>query len=113
MIIMKWIKDYRERLRLSQEDLAAQLQVRGIDITRASVSHWENGRAKPPMEDSFFVTALADALKIDVQTILRLSGYAVVGKHTAEAERIAGIVDKLTERDRRRILKIVETFLEE
>lgn len=109
---MRWIREYREKQRLSQEDLVAQLQVRGIEITRASVSHWETGKARPPLENSQFVHALADILRIDVQTVLRLSGYELNSRHSEEAERIAQIVDRLAARDRLRMLRIAESFLE-
>lgn len=56
--------------------------------------------------------ALADILRIDVQTVLRLSGYELSSRHSEEAERIAQIVDRLAARDRLRMLRIAESFLE-
>lgn len=110
---MKWMRDRRDSLGITQEDLAARLQLRGYDVGRGSISHWESGRYRPPMDDTLFVEALADALQLDVPTVLRMSGYAVIANHSDLAERLAAIADRLPEQRRRQLLRIAETFLEE
>lgn len=103
-----WLKTYRERLNLSQEDLAAQLQIRGINVARASVSHWETGKHLPPLHDSDFRRALADVLRLNVKTVLKLAGYDIETERSKEAERIADIVDKLPPDKRDLALRLIE-----
>lgn len=110
---MQWLRDRREELRLTLDDVAERLQLEGVSYTAASVGHWETGRRKMPLKDSEFVNALAIVLKMDAATVLRMSGLPVQSHFSDEAERIAALVDKLTGKDRRRVLKIVEAFLDD
>lgn len=105
------MRDRREELRLTLDDVAARLQLEGVSYTAASVGHWETGRRNPPMHDSQFVEALSKVLKVDVSTVLRLSGFPVSARYSEMSERIASIAEKLTEPDRRQLLMIAETFL--
>lgn len=109
---MKWIRERREQLGITQEDLAARLQVRGHDFGRTAISHWEKGRYKPPLDNTEFVRAFADVLRLDVQTVLRLSGFEVVSGHSVVGERLAFIADRLPPAKQQHLLKIAETFLE-
>lgn len=94
---MNWLRKRRGQVGLeTQEDLAAQLQLEGIVITRASISHWENGRNKPPLDQPEFRAALAKVLRLTQPELLRLAGYEVSkARHSDAAERAANIVDEL------------------
>lgn len=72
---MIWIQQRRRELNYSQEDLSRELQLRGVAVNRSSIGHWEHGRAVPPLADPAFVSALAEALQLDVYTVLRRCGY--------------------------------------
>lgn len=58
------IKDAREELGLTQDDVADKL-----GVTQPAVSMWENGRSRPTAD---VLVALADLLKLDVAQLLRL-----------------------------------------
>lgn len=105
---MNWIKQRRKELGISQEELAEKLQLLGVDVSRASIGHWETGHAKPPLEQPQFVAALSKAMNLDINTVLSRSGYSIVSKHTNTAERIASIVDELPEEKQELALRLVE-----
>lgn len=108
-----WLKTKRKELHLSQEELAARLQVKGIDVTSGAISHWENERYNPPLEDPAFRKALAEILRIDVKTLLLIAGYEVTEiDHSEAAKRAAFIVDQLPSDKRDLALDILEKFLE-
>ena len=53
------IREAREAEKLSQEDLAARLQLLGVEITQKSISRIETGdRVLPDYELQFFAAAL-------------------------------------------------------
>lgn len=53
------IKLIRERLGISQEHLAAKMQIEGLDISQRTISRVENGlRVVPDYELAFFANAL-------------------------------------------------------
>ncbi len=53
------IRARRQELNLSQEQLAAKLQLAGLDITQKAISRIETGlRVVPDFEISFFANAL-------------------------------------------------------
>lgn len=110
---MKWIRERREQLGITQDDLAAMLQVLGYSVGSAAVSHWETGKRQPPLDDASFVSHLADALKLDDSTVLRLSGFAIKHKHGEMAERAASLIDKMPSKDQQRILRIIESYIED
>ena len=91
-----WIKLRRDRLSISQEELARRLQIAGQDHSRATVSHWETGRNSLPLHDPDFTQALATALEMTVYQVLREVGYELDTKHTPLGEEAAMIVDQLS-----------------
>jgi|SRR6185369_14132781 len=84
-----WLKERREFLRLSQEDLARRLQVAGLDVTRATVSHWETGRYNSPLESARAIRALADALEVSVTELLTAAGWDLYSGDLSPKERQA------------------------
>lgn len=110
---MNWLKERRQVLEISQEELAARLQVMGIEVTNKIISHWENGRTPPPLKDAEFRHALASTLKLSVRDVLRLSGYEV-GEvtHSEFGERAASIVDQLPPDKQVLAIRLLETLAE-
>lgn len=64
------VKYYRKKRRLTQEELAAQLQTRGCNITRAMVGHIETGYRSA---SAFEIDALVDVLCIDYNALFEKS----------------------------------------
>ena len=96
------IKEAREKRHLTQEELAAR-----IDISPTHVSVIERG-TKIPRLDTF--VAIANALEV--------SGYALlldVVDHAAESQAsdLSAALEGLPWEEKRRILKVVRTLMEE
>ena len=109
---MKWIKERRKELSLSQNDLARELQLHGYDYVRATIGHWESGYAPPPFGDPEFVRTFAKILRLDVGTVLHLSGYGIPVQHGEVSERIARIVDTFDETKQALALRLVEQLMD-
>lgn len=63
------IRQAREQLGLSQEQLAAKLQIDGLDITQKAISRIETGlRVLPDYELAFF----AQALEVSILWLLQV-----------------------------------------
>lgn len=86
-MVRNWLKRKREELHLSQEELANSLQLRGLDISRATISHWEMGKYAPPYDNPDFVNALAGILNMSVIEILAAAGYKLAIEGLSEKER--------------------------
>jgi len=109
-----WLKESRERLNLKQDDIAARLQLAGFDFTRGTISHWENGRHELPMHDAAFRQALADALRLDERTMLRLAGYQVQEVRRSEAaDRVAHLIDQLPPDKQELAVRLVEQLVKD
>lgn len=109
-----WIKDRRIELGLNQDELTARLQTLGIDVTRATVSHWENGRYQPPMHDAEFRKSLAIALRMSIKAMLIQAGYEVADTtHSEAAERAAYIIDHLPPDQQQLAVQILEQFMKQ
>ncbi len=109
---MNWIRQRREELGLTQDELTARLQTEGLDISRSSLSHWEVERAKPPLGDKQSRQAIARALKLSVKDVMKRSGYDVTEIHSSAAERAAHIVDQLDEDMQDKVVRMLETLLD-
>lgn len=103
----EWLRERRKELHLSQEELAARLQVRGFDLTPGAISHWENGRNIMPIEQTDFRQALAASLNLSVRELLKRAGYEVLRTaRTDEAEIAAEIIDQLDSEHRKLALRL-------
>ncbi|GIL12522.1 MAG: hypothetical protein BroJett038_12420 [Chloroflexota bacterium] len=106
-----WIKERRIDLKMSQEDLAARLQLEGFQVTAGAISHWENGRHDPPLENPEFRIAIGKALRLNPTALLRRAGYEVANELSDNARQAAEIVDQLSEEQQRLALGILEQIL--
>lgn len=109
---MSWLRIRRDELDISQEELAARLQVDGIEISRSGLSAWETGRNNPPLEDDHFRRALAHALRLSVNEMLVRAGYEMLinGKQSREAEIAAAIIERMSPDKREMAIKILEAM---
>lgn len=104
-----WIKNRREVVGISQEELAARLQRNGFDISRATVGHWEQDKYLPPLGNPQFCKVMADILLVSVKDLLAMAGYDLDEKqHSIEAERVAYLVDQLPPEKRNLAVRLVE-----
>jgi transcriptional regulator with XRE-family HTH domain len=106
-----WLRGLREKLGMTQDELAVSLQARGYNCSRATVSHWENGRYKVPLDDPAFVGVLAKVLGVGVLQILIAAGYDVEPGYSREGHHAAWVVDQLTPSDRDFALEMLERLL--
>jgi transcriptional regulator with XRE-family HTH domain len=91
-----WLKTRREELNLSQDDLAARLQLAGLAVSRAAISHWETGRDNAPIQNRKSIVALADALQLTPNELLMLAGVEPDAITQSDAARYGAlIIDRL------------------
>ncbi|MCK6581295.1 MAG: helix-turn-helix domain-containing protein [Anaerolineae bacterium] len=111
---MNWLRQRREEVGIeTQDDLAALLQLEGYGVTRATVSHWENGRNQPPLKESVARISLARVLKLSEHELLRRAGYNVDSEFSEAGERAAHIVDSLAPDQQKLALRLLEQLLPE
>lgn len=93
----QWLRARREELHLSQDDLAARLQLEGLEVSRAAISHWETGRDQAPIENRKGLRALANSLDLTPAELLILAGVEPEEKiiQSDLARRGALIIDNL------------------
>lgn len=60
------VKELRDSKNMTQEDLAAQMQLRGVDIETLSITRIETGQRFVP---DYEVFALADCLNVDMESL--------------------------------------------
>lgn len=108
---MNWLQSRLKELDITQDELAARLQVEGLKTSRSTVSAWVTGRNNVPFKNMETRRALAKALKLSTREMLRMAGYETeTTNHTKEGELAAILIDQMTPEDREKILKIVETL---
>lgn len=108
-----WLRTYRNKLRITQEELAARLQTRGFEYSAGAISHWEKGRYKPPIHNEEFRNVLASILRITPQEMLSAAGYETEQEHSEAGERAATILDRLPPDKQQLALSILEQFREQ
>lgn len=109
-----WIQNRRKQIHLSQEQLAAKLQVRGYSASRSTVANWESDRARVPLDDPGFADALADALDMSIVSVLQSAGYNInrYGSSVA-ASRAAQLIDAMPPSRQTLVLDIIEKLATE
>jgi transcriptional regulator with XRE-family HTH domain len=105
---MSWLKTRRKQLNISQETLARYLQLVGVDITAGSISHWENGRHKIPLDNQEFRDALGVCLELTPTELLQMAGYEVSDDDNENAVRINAIVNNLPDDIQQMALEYME-----
>jgi transcriptional regulator with XRE-family HTH domain len=65
---LHFLRERRQELGLSQNDLELRLKSRGINLSRKVISAWERGMRKPHL-DPGELEGLADALRWDVERL--------------------------------------------
>lgn len=96
MKIGEFIRQRRNELEISQDELVARLNLRGIAITKGGVGFWERGRNLPPIEDVDFREALALSLEVDVNELMESIGYIKTdSQRSSDALFAASIIDRL------------------
>ena len=73
----------------------ARLQTEGLDVTRGTLSHWETGRYKVPIENPKLRESLANALETSIPELLVMAGYEIEKNKTEYALRGALIISEL------------------
>jgi transcriptional regulator with XRE-family HTH domain len=110
-----WLKEQRERLGLSQEELAARLQAGGLDVTRATVSHWETGRYQSPLDSLQSLAVLAEVLQTSLDELLAVATADLqTREYSKVARQVAFLVDRLTPEGQQialEQLKVLEKYL--
>lgn len=66
-IIGERLKSYRKQNKITQEDLAARLQTKGLTLDRTAISKIERGERLVP---DYEVVAIAKSLKVDIKWLL-------------------------------------------
>jgi transcriptional regulator with XRE-family HTH domain len=95
---MNRLKQRREELGLSQEELAKALQLEGLDISRAAISAWESERNRSPLDNIEEFMVLAKVLKIDVSELQK-------GEQSEQARRAASIIEHMSPQGRQLALE--------
>lgn len=108
---MNWLKRRREELRLTQEDLARNLQLEGVSISRATIGHWETDRYEPPLHNEDLRKALAKILNLTPGELLQLAGFEVLNSTFSSAgQKAATLVDKMSPEEQQKALRILEAL---
>lgn len=105
------LRNRREALNLSPEDLARRLTRLSYPTTGADVQLWERGRNVPPLDDAGFREALAMALQVNVKKLegaIRLPDRK--RELSEEGEEAATLIDSMPEETRKLALEILHTI---
>ncbi|WP_374239195.1 helix-turn-helix transcriptional regulator [Thiocapsa sp. N5-Cardenillas] len=102
-----WLRQLREQLNLTQDELTARLQVEGLDISRSTLASWESGRHSPQLLDASVRRALSRSLRVSPVLLLKMSGIELDENHTIWGERVAALVDQLPEDKQKLALRLV------
>jgi len=106
MTLGEYIADQRRHLRLTQQEISERLQSYGVNRTSSAVATWETGKQSIPVD---ILPALAQALEVSVVQLYIKAGL-LDGLPGAE---VVKLMDKLGERDRIKITRMIEAFAEE
>jgi transcriptional regulator with XRE-family HTH domain len=106
-----FLRQRREKLGITQAEVANRLSDHGEETSSARVGHWETGRNKPPLEDLRFRRSLALALEMDVNSMMAELGYVTADEeYSSEARLAAEIVDQLPTEGRELAIEILRTL---
>ena len=69
--------------------MVERLQVAGLNVTRAAVSHWETGRNPSPLDNARDILILAEVLHINLQDILGVLVEDTTARNYSDVTRTA------------------------
>lgn len=111
MTIGSNIKRYREKMKLTQEQLAEIVNEKTGRKSKNFISNWENGLNRP---DADAIIILADVFGIDVNTLM---GWTDKGKMKTDADNAAheliNKLNSLSEKDFNFVLEIINRITKE
>lgn len=114
MHLGSFIRQRRDELNMSQQDLATRLTLLGHTTLKASVGHWERGRNDPPLMDAEFRSALAHALQMDVTEMMVRMGLVKIDLQGSQESRLAAeIVERLPEDKRQLAVELLKALEKE
>src|SRR5690606_28147374 len=111
--MFEWLKQRRNEIHISQDELASRLQLKGHNISRATISHWEMGRTPIPFKDGDFAQGLADSLEMTVADMLSQAGYLHSSEFSEIAYRAAAMIEAMTPSRQKTALVLLEQLLKE
>ncbi len=113
-ISTNWLKHFREKQHLSQEELAAALQNAGLDVARSTIATWESsGKSQAPIDDPAYRRALANIFQVSVTELLVMAGYEIDPDRFSEtSRRAAEIVEQLPPEKQNLAVRLLEQLRE-
>ena len=106
-----FIRSRRDKLLISQAELAAKLTLHGHTTTKANVGHWEKGRHDPPIDDKDFRLALALSLEMDVNELMNQLGFVVTSDNRSRNALLAAdMMDELPVDAQEMVLDIIKSI---
>ena len=102
-----WLKQRRETLGITQQQLAQRLSAGGMPITKAAISKWELGRTPLPLQTPDNRHLIASVLELSISELLVLAGYEIEDEWSQNARLVATLFDSLLHQDRETILLLV------
>ncbi|MBC7870582.1 MAG: helix-turn-helix transcriptional regulator [Chitinophagaceae bacterium] len=102
-----WLKQRRDILGITQDQLAERLTSGGMQITKAAISKWEKGKTPLPLQTAHNRHLIATALELAISELLVLDGYEIDIDFSRETRLIATLCETLSSQDREFILIMV------
>jgi len=103
-----WLKQRREALQITQEQLAERLSAGGMPLTKAAISKWEVSKAPLPLQTPENRRLIADALELTILELLVLDGYEIHNEWSHETRLIATLFDTLPPDDQDTVLIMMQ-----
>lgn len=106
MALGDYIANRRKQLRLTQQEVADRLESYGVARTASAIATWETGKQSVPLE---IIPELAKALETSLVDLYSAAGVL----DDLPGARIIKIMDKLSDRSRANITRMIEAYTEE
>ncbi len=69
--IGQYIRNQRNTLQITQDELAARLASHGHKFAKSTIGWWETDRSIPPIHETKFMAALAASLEVTLNAFQR------------------------------------------
>jgi len=103
-----WLKQRREALQITQEQLAERLSAGGMPLTKAAISKWEVSKAPLPLQTPENRRLIADALELTILELLILDGYEIQDDWSYQTRLVAMLFDSLPPDDQDTVLMMMQ-----